>query len=190
MRLVARSALLAVVAPLALVVACSGGATGPSTSGSGADGGTGSGSGSGAGNGSGTGSGSGSGTGSGAADCGEQAIPPALSGGCAPRVVTPAVCELVDLSGGSTYEIAWTTDGTGCETPWKLCAAGTPVTDENSACVELSTNVEAGISKTGGIYRVSAADLEGLTSESGVYHLLVASFHQSHGGSVAFRVKR
>lgn len=104
--------------------------------------------------------------------------------------MTPALCELVDLSGGATYEIAWTTDGTGCETPWKVCAAGSPVTDENSACVELSTNVDEGISKTGGIYRVSAADLEGLTSESGVYHLLVASFHQSHAGSVAFRVKR
>lgn len=123
-------------------------------------------------------------------DCHVQVIAPALSGGCAPRLVTPAACEVVDLSGGKTYEVAWTTDGTGCETPWKLCVAGSPVTDPNSACVSLSENVSAGISKTGGILNISASDLAGLTSDNGLYHGLVASFYGSHAGSVAFTVKK
>lgn len=104
--------------------------------------------------------------------------------------MTPADCEEVDLTGGKTYELAWTTDGTGCETPWKLCVAGTPVSDPNSTCVELSTDTSAGISKTGGILNITAADLAALSSESGVYHLLVTSFYGSHAGSVAFRVRK
>jgi len=104
--------------------------------------------------------------------------------------VTPAPCAEVDLSGGKTYEIAWTTDGTGCETPWKLCAAGNPVTDANSVCVELSADVNAGISRTGGILNVGAGDLAGLTSDTGIHHLLVTSFYGAHLGSVAFRLKR
>ena len=125
-----------------------------------------------------------------ATTCGAQAIPPAVSGGCAPRVVTPTACELVDLSAGNTYELAWTTDGTGCETPWKVCVAGNPVTDPNSRCSDISVDVNAGISRTGGVLRVSAADLEGLASDNGVYHVLIASFFQSHNGSVAFRVSK
>jgi hypothetical protein len=122
--------------------------------------------------------------------CGPQAIPPALSGGCVPRFATPAVCQEVDLTNGRTFEVGWTTDGTGCETPWRLCAAGNPVSDANSACVSLSENVNAGISRTGGLYYLSAADLQGLTSTDGVFYLLVASFYQSHNGTLAFRVRR
>lgn len=122
--------------------------------------------------------------------CGAQAIPPAVSGGCTPRIVTPAACEEVDLRGGRAYELAWTADGTGCETPWKLCVGGNPVSDPNSTCVDLATDTSAGISRTGGVLRVTAADLQGLTSTDGVYHLLVASFYGSHAGSVAFRVQK
>ncbi|MBX3232902.1 MAG: hypothetical protein KIT84_42230 [Labilithrix sp.] len=160
------------------IVACGGGSTGTGTP---------------SGDGSTSGSASSSSTSSSSGEpggCGAQAIAPNLTGGCAPRIVTPALCEEVDLTGGKTYELAWTTDGTGCETPWKLCAAGNPVSDPNSICVNLSTDVNAGISRTGGILVISAADLEGLTSDTGVHHLLVASFHESHAGSVAFRVKR
>ncbi len=125
----------------------------------------------------------------GAASCAQQ-ITPNPTGGCAPRVVTPAVCAEVDLTNGQSYEVAWTTDGTGCETPWTACVAGNPVSDPNSVCVKLSENVNAGISRTGGIANIAASDLEGLTSDNGVYHLLIASFYGSHLGSVAFRVKK
>jgi hypothetical protein len=96
----------------------------------------------------------------------------------------------VDLTGGKTYEVGWTTDGTGCETPWKLCVGGTPLSDENSRCIELSVNVQVGISSTGGLYTMTAADIEGLTSTTGVYHALVTSFYGSHNGTVAFRVRK
>lgn len=134
--------------------------------------------------------GGGGGDGGSSATCGAQAIAPAVSGGCVPRFATPAVCQEVDLTNGRTFEIGWTTDGTGCETPWRLCVAGNPVSDANSACAQLSTNVEAGISRTGGLYYLSANDLQGLTSDNGVFHLLVASFYQSHNGTLAFRVRR
>jgi hypothetical protein len=122
--------------------------------------------------------------------CSTQAIAPNPSGGCAPRLVSPAQCETVDLTGGKTYEFAWTADGSGCETPWTVCVAGNPVTDENSRCVELSTDTSAGISRTGGIIRVSASDLSGLSSSDGTYHWLVSSFYKSHLGSVGFIVRK
>lgn len=126
-----------------------------------------------------------------AGDCGAQAIPPNLTGGCAPRFATPtATCEEIDLTGGKTYEIAWTTDGSGCETPWTLCAMGNPATEINGDCVTLSTDVNKGISRTGGLYYMKASDLDGMTSDNGVYHVLVASYYKSHKGSVAFRVKK
>jgi hypothetical protein len=130
------------------------------------------------------------GDGGGAGACPAQAIPPAVSGACVPRFVTPSACEVVDLSGGKTYELAWTTGGTGCETPWKLCAAGNPVSDPNSTCVDLNVDVNAGISRTGGVYRINATSLAGLSSDNGYYHVLVTSFFGSHNGTVAFYVKK
>jgi|GEM_PF-2644298 len=143
-----------------------------------------------AGGGGGGGSGAVGGGGGGPGACPPQAIPPALSGGCAPQIVTPAPCEIVDLSGGKSYEVAWTTNGTGCETPWKLCAAGSPVSDPNSLCVNLSEDVSAGISKTGGVLNVTAADLAGLSSDTGWYHVMVGSYYGSHNGTVAFYLQK
>ena len=107
-----------------------------------------------------------------------------------PQIVTPRACEAIDLSGGRTYEIGWTTNGTGCETPWKLCVVGSPATEANGGCVELSTDVTQGISSTGGVIRLNASNLTGITSDTGYYHLVIASFYGSHLGSVAFRVKK
>jgi hypothetical protein len=104
--------------------------------------------------------------------------------------VTPAQCEVVDLRGGRTYEVAWTTDGTGCETPWTLSVAGDPLTEQNLRVVQLSMNAEAGITSYGGILRISAADLDGLTSATGLYHWSISSFHGSHPGSHTFQVLR
>ena len=94
------------------------------------------------------------------------------------------------FSGGKSYEVAWTTNGTGCETPWKLCAAGSPVSDPNSLCVNLSEDVSAGISKTGGVLNVTAADLAGLSSDTGWYHVMVGSYYGSHNGTVAFYLQK
>jgi hypothetical protein len=118
------------------------------------------------------------------------AIPAAISGGCAPRLVTPSVCEEIDLSNGQSYEFAWTTDGTGCETPWTVCVGGNPLTDANSGCVKLSTNLSNGISRTGGVVRVTANDLAGLQSDNGTYHWIVKSYYGSHPASVAFKIKK
>jgi hypothetical protein len=120
----------------------------------------------------------------------QQLVPPAISGGCHVRLVTPAQCEVVDLRGGRTYEMAWTTDGTRCETPWTLQVAGEPLSAQNLRSAKLSINTEAGITSYGGILRISAADLEGLTSTSGLYHWSVASFYGSHPGAHTFQVLR
>jgi len=53
-------------------------------------------------------------------DCNTVALPAEVSGGCNIRLVTPQNCEEIDLSGGRTYEFAWTTDTTMCETPFVL----------------------------------------------------------------------
>jgi hypothetical protein len=120
----------------------------------------------------------------------QQLVPPELSGGCNIRLVTPAQCEVVELRGGRTYEVAWTTDGTRCETPWTLSVAGDPLTEQNLRVIQLSTNTEAGITSYGGILRISAADLDGLTSATGLYHWSVSSFHGSHPGSHTFQALR
>ncbi len=117
--------------------------------------------------------------------------PEALSGGCAPRLVTPAACEVVDLTAGKAYEFAWTTDGTGCETPWQFQLAGNPPTADNTYGVKISENPNAGVSKTGGILNVNAADImgTGVKSSDGTYTWLVQSFYGSHPASNTFKIK-
>ncbi len=123
-------------------------------------------------------------------DCRTPAVPGEITGGCNLRLVTPAACEEIDLSGGKSYEFAWTTDGAGCETPWTFYVAGNPVTDENTGGVQLSTDTSAGISGTGGVVRVTAADLGNLKSDNGLYHWTVRSFYGSQPPSNAFRIRK
>ncbi len=113
-----------------------------------------------------------------------------ITGGCLLRSVTPAKCQEVDLRNGATFEFAWTSDGTFCETPWRLSIAGNPVTANNIKQWSLSVNTSTGITSYGGIVNVNAADLEGLTSYNGVYHWLIESFHESHPATIAFKVKK
>lgn len=125
-----------------------------------------------------------------AADCHESIVPDGSTAGCYIRLVSPQPCEEIDLSNGKSYEFAWTTDGSGCETPWTVIGAGNPASDANSVSVQLSENVEQGISKTGGVIRVTAADLASLKSDNGLYHWVVKSYYGSHPASVAFTVKQ
>lgn len=123
-------------------------------------------------------------------DCRVQLLPPNPAGGCRLRLVTPAPCETVDLSGGRRYEFAWTTDGSGCETPWTIQVAGNPITPENLRSAQLSTDVERGITRTGGVLYLSSADLDGLRSDNGLYHWSVQSHYGAHPGTHTFTMRR
>ena len=122
--------------------------------------------------------------------CTEPVAVADISGGCAPRLVTPAACTEIDLTEGKTYEFAWTTDGSGCETPWTLFLAGNPATAENTVTVQLSTNTAEGVSKTGGVAYATANDFAQLRTDNGLYHWMVASHYGSHPASAAFTVKK
>lgn len=97
-----------------------------------------------------------SGSSGGGGDCNTPLVAAAISGGCAPRLVTPAPCEVVDLSGGKTYEIAWTTDGTGCETPWTFDLTGSPPSGTNAYSAKVNENGTT-ITRNGGIVDITAA---------------------------------
>lgn len=115
-------------------------------------------------------------------------------GGCRIRLVTPKQCETIDLTGGKSYEFAWTTDGTFCETAWKLQVGGNPLNIETGENIVTATiNKQEGyVSNTGGVIYLTAADFNnsGLTSSDGVYHWVISSFHGSHPASVTFRVNK
>jgi hypothetical protein len=123
-------------------------------------------------------------------DCRVQVLAPNPSGGCQIRLVTPSPCETVDLTGNRTYEVAWTTDGSGCETPWTIQVAGNPITPDNIRSAQISTNVEQGITRKGGLLNITAADLAGLRSDNGLYHWSVQSHYGSHPGTNTFKVRR
>lgn len=125
-----------------------------------------------------------------AQDCGAVALAANVTGGCAIRLATPARCEDVDLTGGQSYEFAWTTDGTNCETPYTLIISGNPASEANAVSWKLSTNVEQGITRNGGITYITASDLEGLTSDNGLYHWVVIGYYGSHPDSQTFRVRK
>lgn len=135
-------------------------------------------------------SGGGLGKSSGGTCSAQPALEANLTGGCRIRMVTPGNCAEVDLSKGQVSEFAWTTDGTGCETPFKIMAAGSPPTAQNSVELTVPTN-GAAITRQGGLINVTLAELKnlGLTSDNGEYHWVVMSFHGSHPQSQVFRVR-
>lgn len=135
-------------------------------------------------------SGSSNPSGSSPQNCNQVALAAEVSGGCAIRLVTPGQCEEIDLRGGQSYEFAWTTDGTNCETPYTIIVAGNPPSEMNAKSWQLSTNVEQGITRNGGIINATANDLSGLTSDSGIYHWVVKGYYGSHPDSRTFRVKK
>lgn len=125
-----------------------------------------------------------------AQDCHTPLVAARLSGGCNIRLVSPQPCEEIDLSNGRSYELAWTTDGSGCETPWTIYVGGNPLRDDNILSAKLSENVSQGITKTGGIVNVTAADLAQLKSDNGYYTWTVASYYGSQPASVTFKVNK
>lgn len=124
------------------------------------------------------------------ANCDVVALPASISGGCVPTLVSPSKCQVVDLTNGKSFQFAWTTNGTYCETPWTLLIAGNPAVETNTLSWSLSEDVSNGITHSGGIININAASLAGITSTDGVYHWVIAGYYGSHPASVAFRVKK
>ncbi|MBI3195157.1 MAG: hypothetical protein HYZ34_11945 [Ignavibacteriae bacterium] len=125
------------------------------------------------------------------AACDVVYLPAEVTGGCNIQLVTPTKCEEIDLTNGKTYEFAWTTGGTMCETPYTLIVAGNPVSEPNSKEWQFSHNPSNGITNNGGgVVQASAVDLDGLTSDNGTYHWVVKGFYGSHPASRTFRVKK
>jgi hypothetical protein len=123
-----------------------------------------------------------------AQDCSKPLVAANISGGCNLRLVTPQPCEEIDLSNGRSYEFAWTTDGSGCETPWTVYVGGNPLEDGNILSAQLSTDVSSGITKTGGVINVTAQDLAQLKSDNGYYTWTVKSYYGSQPATVTFKV--
>lgn len=121
-----------------------------------------------------------------------KAVPAEITGGCTLRLVTPAPCEEIDLTNGKSYEFAWTTDGGDCETPYKLHIGGNPIDPATGGNLYTwSLSARAGqISRKGGYSHITAADLDGLTSDNGTYHWDVFGWYGSHPASQTFRVKK
>lgn len=109
------------------------------------------------------------------------------TGGCRIRLVTPNTCAEVNLSDDKTYEFAWTTDGTTCETPWKVTLAGNPPTEDNQITYTVSTDGNM-ITQKGAVIPVGKAAFEGLRSDNGTYHWVVKSFYDSYPASKNFKV--
>jgi hypothetical protein len=122
-------------------------------------------------------------------ECGVAPLmPSALTGGCNIRLVTPALCEEIDLSEGKAYQFAWTTDGAFCETPWELDISGTPM-PENNLWWKLNKN-SGYITSTGGVISVTADNIAPLISNDGIYHWIISGYYGSHPASQAFRVRK
>lgn len=122
-------------------------------------------------------------------DCNTVHLPAEYTGGCHITLVTPSKCEEIDLSNGKSYEFAWQTGGTFCETPYKLYIAGNPVSEDNTIMYQYSTKTGQ-ISRTnGGFDYINASNISGLRSNNGIYHWVVMGWFGSHPNSQTFRVK-
>ncbi len=122
--------------------------------------------------------------------CNTVVVPAEVSGGCNITLITPAHCEEIDLSNGRSYEFAWQTGGSFCETPYKFYISGNPYSESNVLSWSFSTETGK-ISRTqGGYHYITAADLAELSSDDGTYHWVVMGFYGSHPASQAFRIKK
>lgn len=125
----------------------------------------------------------------------EPAQPAAWSGGCQLSLTTP-VCATADLTGGKAFELDWSTNTTFCEGPHKIYVAGDPPSSWNNGnyvqfeLVSTSSNPDRGMMtrNIGGYLRITAADLAGVSSPSGIYYYRVTSFYGSASEARAFRV--
>jgi hypothetical protein len=117
------------------------------------------------------------------------------SGGCQMSLST-AVCSTADLTGGKSFELAWSTNTTFCEGPHTVYLGGDPPSSWQTGNLVtfsiLSTvgpDARQGMTRNiGGYLNINAQDLANLTSASGVYYYRVASFHGSASEVRAFHV--
>lgn len=111
------------------------------------------------------------------------------------QLVTPQVAETIDLTNGKSYEFAWTTNGIDYETPWYFYLVGHPANLANSQniySVGKSEDVNAGITKRGGILNITADQIAatGVTTDNGFYQWVVAGWYGAHPNSRTFRIKK
>jgi hypothetical protein len=134
-------------------------------------------------------------------DCSPEPARPAMpSGGCIINTTTPA-CGVADLSSGGTFELAWTTNMTYCEGPHHVYIGGDPPSSwetGNVVSFDIASqdgsgaipDERSGMTRNiGGYLNINQADLAGLSSESGIYYYLVASFHGSASEATPFIVR-
>lgn len=122
-------------------------------------------------------------------------IAAAPTGGCNLTLVTP-VCATGDITGGKTFELAWSTNQTFCEGPHTLLIAGDPPSSWQSGNVvefsivsTIGPDERQGMTRNiGGYLRIGPQDLDQLTSSNGIYHYQVLSFGGSASETRAFHI--
>ncbi len=141
------------------------------------------------------GSGGGGGGGGGGGTCPTTPVEPAAPASGCEITLSTAVCSTADLTGGKSFELAWSTNTTFCEGPHKLQIGGDPPSSWSGGnAVEISVSSQppdarAGMTRNiGGYFNINAQDIAGLTSSSGVYYYRVLSFYGSASEVRAFKV--
>lgn len=111
-------------------------------------------------------------------------LPAAPAGGCN-LTLTTAACSTADLSGGKSFELAWSTNQTFCEGPHKVYLAGDPQsswTSGNAVEFEIDStigpNERQGMTRNiGGYLNINTGDIDQLTSSTGIYYYRVSDFY-------------
>ena len=185
--------------------------TSPNTGGGSAGGGTGGGGGGSTGGGGGGSTGGGGGGSTGGGGGGSAACDPSTpviahvdgSGGCTLRMVSPAPCSTVNFNTLGYVEFAWTTNTTFCEGPHHFLIGGNPPsswnpptnngiswsltsTDGTVAAMGTNGSTYAMTRNLGGLVHLVRADLAGVTSDNGQFHVIVRDFYDvTNGGSLS-----
>jgi hypothetical protein len=109
-----------------------------------------------------------------------EAVP---SGGCSFTMNEPA-------SNGASialpYVFGWRSDG--CETPGKVIFFGNPPTPENSVSFSYTRGGQMSLLNVTGQHTLTQADLAGITSDNGVYHWQLESFHGGRSEARTFTI--
>lgn len=123
--------------------------------------------------------------------------------GCDMHATTPE-CAVADLTGGKAFELSWTTNHTFCEGSHHVLVGGDPPSSWKSAgnyfTIDVASQDGAGhlpdsrsgmTRNIGGYLNITAADLQGIQSPSGIYYYVVADwFGAATSEVIAFRVTK
>lgn len=125
------------------------------------------------------------------AGCRAPTMVEASASACHIRLLAPRSCELVDLSGGKTFTVSWTSDSTYCQAPYTAYLAGAPYASSPPQNVNSwSFNLGGDVTHYSGSATLSAGDIANLGTNDGTLEWTVADPAGSHPASVVFRIKR